>query len=378
MSENGIREALEASFEQETVETPPTSVESTPPLATEPPPASDASVEDKPARDYVRDEMGKFAPKDEKGAVQEQKPTVLDEQLRPDGIKPGPKVGQPPVAEEKAVKDPIAQAPSSWKPEARELWGQIPDAAKQEIARWEATVKNGLKQAADVRRFGDAINEVVAPYRGTIEAEGSNVVQAIGHLMQTAQALRTAPAPHKAQLVAGMIKQFGIDVQMLDRALVGTMPETVDPQVAAIKSQLDQELAPLRQMQQQMQQQQQMLSMQQQEEARRKVDEFIANPPEFLDDVTQDMVNIINLGAQRGVDYTLQQAYDIACRAHPEVSKVLQQREQMRAAQTLSQTAQKAKQAAVSLGGAPSLGGEEKSPDSIRDAIMLAINQGSR
>lgn len=127
-----------------------------------------------------------------------------------------------------------------------------------------------------------------------------------------------------------------------------------------------------------MQQQQQMLSMQQKEEARRKVDEFIANPPEFLDDVTQDMVNIINLGAQRGVDYTLQQAYDIACRAHPEVSKVLQQREQMRAAQTLSQTAQKAKQAAVSLGGAPSLGGEEKSPDSIRDAIMLAINQGSR
>jgi hypothetical protein len=381
MSENSIREALEGAFEQEPVDNTPDPVQNDP-VASEPAPVSEPPAgetgETKTARDYVRDELGKFAPKDEKNAPLEPKTAPEEPKPAAEGIKAGPKVGQPPVAEEKPAKDPIAQAPSSWKPEARELWSQIPEAAKHEIARWEATVKNGLKQAAEVRRFGDAIGEAIAPYRATIEAEGSNPVQAVGHLLQTAQALRTAPPAHKAQLVAGMIKQFGIDVQALDRALVGMQPEPVDPQLSAVKQQLEQEFAPLKQMQQQLMQQQQMFEVQQQQEARGKVDEFLANPPEFLDDVHNDMVNIINLGVQRGVEYTLQQAYDIACRAHPEVNKVLAQREQAKVAQNLSQNAQKARQAAVSLGGAPSLGGQDAAPDSVRDAILLAMNQGAR
>jgi len=369
-----LREALEGAMsesedrEEQTTEVTQPVEESAPQLdPVEPTGDTPPSDEDRPVRDYVRDETGKFAPKSP------QAPTDQDA-----GVRAGPKVGQPPSTEPKQARDPMERAPESWKPETRELWGQIPDAAKQEIVRWEATVKNGLKQAAEVRRFGDSIAEVVAPYRATIEAEGSNVAQAVGHLMQTAQALRTAPPGHKAELVAGMIKQFDIDVKMLDRALVGAMPEAVNPEVANVRKQFEQELAPLRQMQQQMQQQQQAEDQMRSQAAAEAVAQFEATQPEFLNDVAGDMAQVLELGQSRGVQYTLEQAYEIACRANPEIRSVLEQRERSAQLSNRNQNAQKARQAAVSLGGAPALGGEEKGADSVRDAILLAMDKSAR
>lgn len=318
-------------------------------------------------REYLRDQKGKFAPKDAQG------------------VQAGPKVGSPPesgaaapVATEPPVRDPIAKAPASWKPEAREQWAQIPENARREIARVDQLVQQTMRDSAEARRFSDAVNQAVAPYRGTIEAEGSNVVQAVTHLMQTAQALRTAPPAHKAQLVAGMIKQFGIDVHTLDKALVGQAPAAVNPDVARVTQQFEQELAPLRQMQQQMMQQQQYQEQMRQTTAAQAVRAFEATGPEFLNDVAQDMAQILDLGSQRGVDYTLEQAYDLACRANPQVREVLETRERSKLAQGMTQNSQRARSAAVSVGGAPALGGSDGGAGSVRDAIMLAMNQTSR
>lgn len=331
-------------------------------------------------REYLRDPKGKFAPKTEEPKNEPVKDGIQQktvENLPKEGVKAGPKVGEPATAEP-AAKDPIAKAPASWKPEAREHWSQIPEGAKREIARVDQLVQQTMRESAEARKFADAINQTVAPYRGTIEAEGSNVLQAVGHLMQTAQALRTAPPAHKAQLVAGMVKQFGIDVNALDKALVGQAPEAVNPEVARVKQQFEKELAPLRQMQQQMAQQQQYQEQMRQTSAQQAVQAFEATNPEFLNDVAQDMAQILDLGSQRGVDYTLEQAYDMACRVNPQVRQVIESRERSKLAQGMTQTAQKAKSAAVSVGGAPSLSNGEDSPDSVRDAIMLAMNQTAR
>lgn len=380
MSENSIREALEGAFEQETDENIPQPVQNEAPAPEESAPVdqtSPAQPEDKPVRDYVRDELGKFAPKDAEPAVKAEKPPT-------EGIKPGPKVGEPaPPAAPRAPEDePLRmsteKAPVGWKPEARETWSSIPQLAREEIMRQTQLVHDTLNRTKEQRKFAETVQQVVAPYRALIESEGTDVVKAIDGMLKTAQALRTAPPAHKAQLVAQLVREYGIDVNTLDRALVGAAPPPVDPAVAQVKQQFERELAPLRQMQQQLIAQQQQAEMERRAAADSAIAQFEATQPEFLNDVAQDMAQILELGAQRGVDYTLEQAYELACRAHPEISRVLQQREQAKVAQNLTSTAQRAKQAAVSVGGAPSLGGQDSTPNSVREALMLAMGQAER
>jgi hypothetical protein len=56
----------------------------------------------------------------------------------------------------------------------------------------------------------------------------------------------------------------------------------------------------------------------------------------------------------------------------------LAQREQQKVASSMTQNAQRAKQAAASVGGAPSMGGQDKTPGSVREALELAMFNTSR
>ena len=377
-----IREALEGAFEGEETGNEP--VENRQEQVAEPPedPPSEGenthtepvAGEDKPIRDYLRDEKGKFAPKEAENAQIDTKPPE-------EGVKAGPKVGQPPVSGEKPVKDPLARAPEAWKPEAREHWKDIPEGAKAEIIRHNQLVYDTLNRTSEERKFAQAVQKTVAPFEHLIKAEGGDTVRAIDSLLSTAALLRTGTADQIAQLVGQLTQQYGVGrfgnqfIEKLDNALVGNAPKDENPEVAALRQQYEREMAPLRQMQQQMMQQQQMTMQQSQMEAEQEIERF-SEQAEFLNDVRMEMADIINMGAQRGMNYTLQQAYDIACKAHPEISKVLAQREHAKTAQSLSQTAQRARAAAVSVGGAPSLGGGDDVPsDSIRNALEFAMSR---
>ena len=281
------------------------------------------------------------------------------------------KPNQPPSVHdetEKTEKDPIAKAPQAWKPSAREHWDAIPEEARREIVRHEEQVKEALRKTVKERQFADAVRQTVEPYRATIEGEGGTVVQAIGQLMQTAQALRTAPPPHKAQLVAGLIKQFGVDVQQLDSALAGQQPQT-DP----VAERIEKELAPVRQWQQQMAQQQQMQEQQEQQRINQLAQEFYATEPEFIDDVRDMMVQIYD------GQMPLQEAYDRACWANPEIRSILQKRAQAEQASQVNQQTQKAKRAAVSVqGSAPPANTQASGGANLRDDIEFALSKLAR
>lgn len=376
---NDLRSALESSFE----ETPPEQTTATEVPSSQDPPAADpqqaAPEEKQETRDYVRDELGKFASKEEKAAAEAQKQPPKDEQQRAEGIKEAPKVNQPPAAREWSTE----KAPQAWKPEAREYWKDLPEPVRREVIRHAQVANDAITQNVEARRYAEAVQKTIAPFEHFIKAEGSNPIQAIDNLMSTAALLRTGNADQIAQVVTHITQQYGIGrfgrefIAKLDSALAGGVPAQQNPEVAAIKQQFEQELAPLRQMQQNLMMQQQMAAQQQEMHAQSEIEQF-AQQAEFLNDVRLEMADIIDMGAARGVNYTLQQAYEIACRAHPEISKVLQQREQTRVAQSLNQTAMKAKQAAVSVGGAPAIGGTPKAGGSLRDSLELAFSQNSR
>lgn len=378
---SSIRDALETSFDTNvapentsSVETSstPSGYENTP--SSEPTAAPEGETEEQRVqREYNRDQQGKFATKPLEGTT-EPKP----------GVQAAPKSGQPPTSDQlQKPKDPLERAPQAWKPEAREFWKDIPPAARAEIVRHEQQVQSTLRETAEVRRFADAVQKTISPFEHFIKAEGSNPIAAIDNLFSTAARLRTGTADELAGLVTQMINQFGVGrfgnqfIEKLDSALAGQAPRPENPDMTAMRQRFEQELAPLRQMQEQMTQQQTHQQRVVEEAAGNEVQTFL-HSVEFGGDVRSEMADIIDVYANRGQVLSLQQAYEIACRAHPEINNVMQQRERASIANSMTKTANRAKQAAVSVGGTPSVGMSGSSPNSIRDSIEFAMSRNSR
>lgn len=312
----------------------------------------DANAENEDVQQQPRDEDGKFKAKEE-------------------GIQPGPKSGP---------KTP-ERAPASWKPEVREHWASLPDGVRSEIQRREAEVQRTLQETAEARKTAETVMKTIAPYEAFIKAEGSNPIQAIDNLMSTAARLRTGTAPELAQLVAGIVNQFGVGrfgnnfIEMLDSALAGQAPKA-NPN-AEIEQVLNQRLAPVQQMLTQFQQaqvQQQQLAQQQ---AVTEVEQFLSQA-EFGNDVREDMADILEVAQRRGINMTLQDAYKKAVMMNDNVRSVLTQRAQAKKAQSSTQAAQRAKSVAVSVSGAAPMGGMQAPPTDVRSAIEAAIVASSR
>ena len=224
--------------------------------------------------------------------------------------------------------------------------------------------------------------KTIEPYQAFIKAENSNPLQAIDNLMSTAARLRTGTAPELAQLVAGIVNQFGTGrfgnqfIELLDSALAGQAPR-VDPQQAALEQALNQRLAPVQNMLQQFQQAQQMQQQRVAEQAQNEVGQFLQRA-EFGEDVREEMADLLETAQRRGQNLSLVDAYKTACMLNDRVRSVLQSRAKARGAQTQTQAAQRARSAAVSVTGAAPAGALRQEPTDVRSAIEAAIAMSSR
>ncbi|CAB4136655.1 hypothetical protein UFOVP312_37 [uncultured Caudovirales phage] len=373
-----MRDALEAAFEEADKPLPA----SEPVAAIEPdipaaasdaaePQAQDASqdlnalAEDKSKDDRPRDENGKFKPKEAT------EPPAQEPQDQ--GMQPGPKAGP---------KNHPERAPQAWRPEVREHWAQLPEPVRAEIARRESEHARFIQDSSEARRNNEALMRTIAPYEAFIRAENSNPMQAIDNLMSTAARLRTGTAPELAQMVAGLVNQFGVGrfgnafIEQLDSALAGQAPQQ-DPQQAAIEQALNQRLAPVQQMLTQFQQAQ--LAQQQQvtSSAQNEVADFL-NKAEFGEDVRDDMADLMEAATRRGQNLSLADAYKKACLMNDNVRSVITQRVRAQGAQQGTQAAQKARSTAVQVSGAAPMGALRQDPTDVRSAIEAAIAASSR
>lgn len=369
-----IREALEAAVPEETSEpvSAPEPVEAAPEPVTEEPAQQEMSLDEKPTaekpKSRTRDSSGKFKKTD---ASAEAAPSVESQPVERTSptIQPGPK------AEPKA--QPSERPPVSWRPEVREHWATLPAEVRAEVARREAEVQRTLQETAEARRFTEQLQQVIRPYEMFIKAENSNPLQAIDNLMSTAARLRTGTAPELAQMVAGIVKQFGVGrfgntfIEQLDSALAGEVPR-VDAQQAQVQQLLQQQLAPVQQFMSQFQQQQMVQQQQVQDTAVKEVTDFLSKA-EFGEDVREEMADIMELSQRRGREISLQDAYRQACLVNPRVRSVLEGRAKAKGAQQMTGAAQKAKAAAVSVSGAPALSTPPSGAADIRSAIEAAL-----
>lgn len=382
-----LREALEAALDQpSTAADPVTTV-----VETEPSPISqDGGLE--PTTTTAESAATPGAPADDLNALSEASATSETESRKrgPDGkfipkearlpenpapatenpgITPGPKSGEPPK--------PSDKAPISWRPEVREEWDKLPESVKQTVATRERQVQQVLNESAEARKFTEALNRTISPYQAMLQAENMHPIQMVGDLLQTAQALRTAPPATKAEIVSNIIQKFGIDIPMLDRALSGQQPQN-DPVQQQVQQMLQQQLAPIQQEFQQLKQQRDYQQQQVQYQAAQTVDQFIDSVP-YGRDVAPMMADLIDMARSRGQDMSLEQAYEAACYADPGIRGLMQRQQQTGNLQNRAQAAAKAKGAAVSVAGSPGASdGSVHQADSVRSAIENALTKVGR
>jgi hypothetical protein len=206
----------------------------------------------------------------------------------------------------------------------------------------------------------------VAPYEAMIRSEGGDPFSAMDNLFRTAVALRTAPPGMKAQAVANLIKQYGVDIQALDNHLSGqAQPERAgqgeyrDPRVDSLMAQL--------------QAREQAERAHRAQEARTALAEV--EVLEFFDDVREDMADLVEVAARRGVALSPKDAYNRACSMNPEVSKVIAQRDAAKRAANPNGSTSRVQAASSVRASPPTLPNGATSAGTMRDDIEEAIAQ---
>lgn len=267
----------------------------------------------------------------------------------------------------------VDRAPMSWKGQARTTWGTLPLEVRQEVHRIESSMQQQVREHADLRKEMDAFHQTVAPYVARLQAVGADPVQAAGRLLQSDYILSSAPKQQRAEYMAKLIRDYDIDIEALDNALVGKTPPAGAPSPqdlnALVQRGVQQALAPFYQQQQAAQQAQQ-------QQIYNEVEQMSLDPRfPYFDEVRGEMADIMDMARARGVQLSLEEAYKRAVMFHPGAQAASQAASQAAQAQDANARAQAALRASSSVGGAPAGNGSShaQSDGTLRGDILASM-----
>jgi hypothetical protein len=262
-------------------------------------------------------------------------------------------------------------APVSWTPAAREHWAGIPPEARAEINRRERDISQGLQQASGHKRVAEEYFQVIAPFKQYIQAAGSTPSQAVHELMTTATQLTMGSPSKKAQVVQNIIAEYGVDIGMLDELLAG-QPPVEDPN-APLLTAIDQRLAPINEFMGGVHEQRKTAHAEVTTEAATELAAFQESHGEYYEDLREDMADLLEMAANRGRSMTMEQAYEKAADAHPQIGPILQQRKAAEAGNLSPDVAARKRAAASSIRGTPNAGGAGGGGEQSTRALMSEL-----
>ena len=230
-----------------------------------------------------------------------------------------------------------------------------------------------MDNSASARRMATQLNQTLSPFTDGLQASGfKDPFQAIETVLQTEASLRIGSAQQKAETVAYLIQNYGIDIATLDGLLSGQPVQTTEQ--TQLETMFEQRMGPVNQLLEQMQQNQTQNANAQQQHAHDSVNQFSENA-EFMSDVRMDMADLLDMSAKRGQDMTLEQAYHKACAIHPEISQVIAQRNAQKNAMGNNQSMESKRAASnTSLTGGQGGAGGTAGNLSMRQQIEEAWN----
>jgi len=276
-------------------------------------------------------------------------------------------------AGQESLREPeqnLETPPVSLPPDAREVWKDTPLAMKAAIAKREADYAKGVEKYRENANRAVKMDSVLGQYQHYFATTGQNPGQVVNTLLRTASNLRSGNAMINAQTVAGIIKDFGTDINLLDDILSGqnvprgTQPNDVDQR---IQQGIQQALTPYMQ---QIERQKAYERHQQQQVIGSELQQFAKNN-EFYNDVCLEMADFLDVASKQGKQMPLKEAYDRACWANPTIRQIMTTRANV-------PTQQQQRAASTLRGGG--LGGEGGSPEpqTLRAAIEAAFDSVGR
>jgi predicted phage tail protein len=283
------------------------------------------------------------------------------------------------------VKPPAASVddadnpPIGWGPELREQWAGLPDGVKKQVQAREQHMAQAMQGTAQARQTAQDFQGMSQKYGSVMAAEGvQNPMQMVDTMFQTVAELRMGTPAQKAQKIAQLIQNYGIDIGTLDDHLssqVAGQPapaqQAMDPNVQHM---IDQRMQPMNQVLNQLAGMQQNKQRQEQQQAHQEVDQF-AQRAEFLNDVRHDVADLIDMATRQGRDMPLQEAYDKACAMNPQIAQVLEQRAQQQNLANAGQKISNKIKAAYSLAPGNAGGNSRNVPDTMIGQLNAAWDE---
>jgi hypothetical protein len=262
--------------------------------------------------------------------------------------------GEPSTAPEHIV--PVEKAPQSWRAPQKAKWDKLDPDIRQEVMRREREITKTLGETAQARQFTNQFSQAIQPYAARLQSMGAHPIKAVAELLKSDHILSSGTKNQRATMIAKLINDYDVDVRELDSVLSGQAP--ADPVESKVEQLLAQRLAPFQQYITQAQQREAQREQLTNRELGQTIEQMASDPKfPFFEDVREDMGDIIDLQAKKGVYLSLEQAYTRAVAMNPEVSaQVAAQRDaeaKRAAALEAHNKAQKALKASVSVGGSP-------------------------
>ncbi|MBU91440.1 MAG: hypothetical protein CL475_03375 [Acidobacteria bacterium] len=291
----------------------------------------------------------------------EAKPSV---ESAPESTTTTPSTGDAPP--EGTTEEPAAlTAPASWSPEAREAWKSIPPEVQKHIDKREAEIRTALNDTGTARQHQTEFQRLTQPYQQLFQAQGVDAMTGINAVLGTAAVLQGGTVQQKAETVATLIEDYGIDISALDDLLVGNIqPQSNDPEVAQLREQLAQQQQWINNQQQQYQAQ----TNAEQQRLNNDAEQFIKTH-EFGEDVRRDMARFFDVAVQQGETLTMDEAYRRALSTRPDILKIIQNRNNSRRNQDAVGSAQAAGR---SVPQNSSVAAQAPAPTSMRGALEQA------
>ena len=271
-------------------------------------------------------------------------------------------------------RDNDIPAPVAWRGVAKQHWNELPQPVREEAVRRERDINAALRESAEARQRWGQFEEAIAPFQANIAASGVDPLTATRSLMQTEAGLRMGSVQQKAQIVANIVQQYGIDLRTLDSVLAGQAPQQGGQNGhddSRLLEAIDQRLAPVYQYMGDQKQTAQEAEQRAVEEAQADVDRFAADPNNvFFEDVRDDMFLLVDAADRAGRQMTIEQAYRAAVNSNPKIAALEQKRQAALTAQKTAQSLESKKRAAASI-AAPSPQ-PASAPTTLRGAIEEA------
>lgn len=345
-------------------------------------PVESAPVESaEPAADPSgRDEQGRFAAKVAEAPADPAKPA--------EGAPAVAAATEPQTPEQQqagADAKSIVTPPATWSAGAKAIYGQLPEVARREIAKREQDYARGIQQYAERAKVADAFHREAQPYEAMLRAEGSNAVAALSSFLKQSYMLRTASPQERGRMIMETAQKFGADLS----PYLGQQGQQQAPDgqqdLSHLSQTVQQLIAPHLQRIQQWEQNQ---ATAQQREVQQMEQDISSQIETFQSATNEDgtpkhlyfenVRPLMSAYFANGQAKDLEQAYEMACWANPEVRAALQAEQQRSAeAQRLEEAKRKAgaaRNASFNPSGQGGVGIAGATQSSLRDEIAAQLD----